>query len=829
MDENTLVKQVEEYLNKRREDLVVDVDIDYSSQDRFKMRTIKRLKYIFDLYEKHHKFYNDFLIALRDYLLIFKTSIRLDEIIISPDNAFSINKDEYSGKYFASYQLPTYVNETFVKQVYLEGYHASRLIDKGYDLLTDPLVYSITGFSKFKTMNQKLAVYGALNTPDGYTTLVSLPTGGGKSLITQTLAYQSTGLTVAIVPTVSLALDQVRVAKEIIHTQNADEEIFHYSSGVDASPIINAIKNKTARLLFISPEALIKNQRFSDAIKTANQQRYLKNIIIDEAHIVVDWGASFRVDYQCLESWRRKLMVTNPGLRTLLLSATYERRCIDILKDFFATDDKWIEIRCDALRHEPRYMLIKAKSFTDKKRKMIELVEKLPHPMIIYVTRPSDAEEIKTYLSENGINNTRTFTGLTSSAKREQLIDEWVDDQFEIMIATSAFGVGVDKSDVRTVLHMYIPQNPNAYYQELGRGGRDKLPCLSVMCICPEDTTITFNRINKKVLTTEKIIGRWDSMYNSPLSIRVGNYTNINTSIKPKYNVVDEFDDAPVSDTDMNWNIYVLLLLRRYNMISIMEVLPQNDNYIFVVSINDDLLRTNDNALQQKIESIRTQEWDYYNEAFKQIKKAILQSGKSCWSEMFYETYDKVSEYCAGCDAHNEAIEGDFYEFSLKRPVTQPVKQLAMDQLALFGPAYEMVVYADEKQRMFLIEELQKKRLSVLITESDLKLNEGASASHSGNSLLVIDCSELRDLMSKSCYYYVSGLVAIVYSGEEGDVYNQLKMVIQYLSNKSFIRLIHIIKENVYFESLNKAFTDLIDGPVMPINVICSKEGGQYV
>ena len=65
-------------------------------------------------------------------------------------------------------------------------------------------------------------------------------------------------------------------------------------------------------------------------------------------------------------------------------------------------------------------------------------------------------------------------------------------------------------------------------------------------------------------------------------------------------------------------------------MISIMEVLPQNDNYIFVVSINDDLLRTNDNALQQKIESIRTQEWDYYNEAFKQIKKAILQSGKSC-------------------------------------------------------------------------------------------------------------------------------------------------------------------------------------------------------
>ena len=152
-----------------------------------------------------------------------------------------------------------------------------------------------------------------------------------------------------------------------------------------------------------------------------------------------------------------------------------------------------------------------------------------------------------------------------------------------------------------------------------------------------------------------------------------------------------------------------------------------------------------------------------------------------------------------------------------------------MDQLSLFGSAFEMVVYADEKQRLSLLDELQKKRLSVLITESDLKLNEGASAGYSGNSLLVIDCSELRDLMSKSCYYYVSGLVAIVYSGEERDVYDQLKMVRQYLSNKPFIRLIHIIEENVYFDSLNKVFTDLIDGPVMPINVICSKEGGQYV
>lgn len=75
-------------------------------------------------------------------------------------------------------------------------------------------------------------------------------------------------------------------------------------------------------MLFISPEALLENPGFAEVVKEANKSRYLKNIVIDEAHIVVDWGASFRVDYQCLESWRNMLLLTNPSLRTILLSAT---------------------------------------------------------------------------------------------------------------------------------------------------------------------------------------------------------------------------------------------------------------------------------------------------------------------------------------------------------------------------------------------------------------------------------------------------------------------------------------------------------------------------
>ena len=80
---------------------------------------------------------------------------------------------------------------------------------------------------------------------------------------------------------------------------------------VDVGPILQAIKNQQAKMLFISPEAVINNPGFTAVVKEANTSRYLKNIIIDEAHIVVDWGASFRIDYQCLESWRKKLILSN--------------------------------------------------------------------------------------------------------------------------------------------------------------------------------------------------------------------------------------------------------------------------------------------------------------------------------------------------------------------------------------------------------------------------------------------------------------------------------------------------------------------------------------
>lgn len=247
------------------------------------------------------------------------------------------------------------------------------------------------------------------------------------------------------------------------------------------------------------------------------------------------------------------------------------------------------------------------------------------------------------------------------------MLKGWKADKFEIMVATSAFGVGVDKPDVRTVLHLYVPQNPNTYYQELGRGGRDQLPCLSVMCIYADDLKFAFQRISKRVMTTEKIIGRWDSMYNNKSSIRDGAVIHINTGVRPNYHDKDEWDDRPVSDADMNWNIYVLLLFRRYDLIEIVDITNDSGIYIFSIKIKEELLRKESDVQTNMLEQIRAEEWNYYNGAYLTMEKSIKNSESECWSEMFFETYDKVYEYCAGCNVHKNRNNGDAQVFPLKK------------------------------------------------------------------------------------------------------------------------------------------------------------------
>lgn len=811
MDTKAIESYVENFINSNSNGAFPGFAGDNDAINHFMYNTAKRLTIYFEKFMSGRASKDVFLCSLRNYLLVFQNEIAVPEGLIPTENEYGILCNA-EGKYYANLELPNYVDSFFVDQAF-QRKKVSGDTEKQKDIFygNNAYIYSLTQYKEFKSLEQKLAVFGALNTPEGYTTLVSLPTGGGKSLITQTMAYQQQGLTIVIVPTVSLAIDQVRNAKNNIK-HNADNEIFCYYSGIELerkNALKNAIKNETARLLFISPEALIRNTEFVSMINEANAKKYLKNLIIDEAHIVIEWGDFFRVDYQCLEPWRNELLAINSQLRTVLLSATYTKVAIVKLKQMFASTDKWIEVRCDALRKEPRYLLVKAKSYLDKKHKMVELVKKLPHPMVVYINSPKGAEEIKKELIAVGLDNLETFTGNTKSAEREKIIKDWTDNKIDLIIATSAFGVGVDKGDVRTILHLYIPDTPNQYYQELGRGGRDGLVSLSVMCINPvDDIDSAYGRMNV-VLKPETIWKRWVYMYKSPKTSWFKGMITIDTSVKPKEGVNDDGNAL-----DIQWNVYVILLLRRHNLISIKSMVYDADkeSYKIRIDILEDALRSESLDVPQIITDIRDRESAGFEKEIKRIKNAIDFSERICWSEMFYSTYDKVSMYCGGCAKHKYPEMMEEGKFPLLLPVKEPKKTISAELNKLCQGENEVLVIGEEDDYS-LMNRYISAGASIIVVEDtsiesdfDLILNMNKQS-----NVMILGIKEYRDLCSQGSAYYISGGVIAVYNSDADKAYEFCSTLRKYKNTD--MRLIHVVKEDYFVQKVQKPISAMVEGP----------------
>ncbi len=811
MDTKAIESYVENFINSNSNGAFPGFAGDNDAINHFMYNTAIRLTIYFEKFMSGRASKDVFLCSLRNYLLVFQNEIAVPEGLIPTENEYGILCNA-EGKYYANLELPNYVDSFFVDQAF-QRKKVSGDTEKQKDIFygNNAYIYSLTQYKEFKSLEQKLAVFGALNTPEGYTTLVSLPTGGGKSLITQTMAYQQQGLTIVIVPTVSLAIDQVRNAKNNIK-HNADNEIFCYYSGIELerkNALKNAIRSETARLLFISPEALIRNTEFVSMINEANAKKYLKNLIIDEAHIVIEWGDFFRVDYQCLEPWRNELLAINSQLRTVLLSATYTKVAVVKLKQMFASTDKWIEVRCDALRKEPRYLLVKAKSYLDKKHKMVELVKKLPHPMVVYINSPKEAEEIKKALIAVGLDNLETFTGNTKSAEREKIIKDWTDNKIDLIIATSAFGVGVDKGDVRTILHLYIPDTPNQYYQELGRGGRDGLVSLSVMCINPvDDIDSAYGRMNV-VLKPETIWKRWVYMYKSPKTSWFKGMITIDTSVKPKEGVDDDGNAL-----DIQWNVYVILLLRRHNLISIKSMVYDADkeSYKIRIDILEDALRSEALDVPQIITDIRDRESAGFEKEIKRIKNAIDFNERICWSEMFYSTYDKVSMYCGGCAKHKYPEMMEEGKFPLLLPVKEPKKTISAELNKLCQGENEVLVIGEENDYS-LMNRYISAGASIIVVEDtsiesdfDLILNMNKQS-----NLMILGIKEYRDLCSQGSAYYISGGVIAVYNSDVDKAYEFCSTLRKYKNTD--MRLIHIVKEDYFVQKVQKPISAMVEGP----------------
>ena len=270
-----------------------------------KMQEAARARYVIGFirratqYRREEASAKDFCLNLRDVILVLGR-VKLNEKLY---NAARAHASEFDLVCENDYQVSCmhHIPEWLEPKQYIKDVYALRHTD-GIEMerasAGDKVLASHTDFKAYRSFEQKVAVHTALNLPVGHTLLISLPTGGGKSLVTQLLSSVSNGLTIVIVPTVALALDQYHAANQNLKDNNG---IFCYrgeQSDKERTAIMRALREKRAKILFTSPEAILKNPELYHLLDNASKNKYLVNVVVDEAHVVPDWGVFFRPDFQ---------------------------------------------------------------------------------------------------------------------------------------------------------------------------------------------------------------------------------------------------------------------------------------------------------------------------------------------------------------------------------------------------------------------------------------------------------------------------------------------------------------------------------------------------
>lgn len=451
----------------------------------------------------------------------------------------------------------------------------------------DPMLYTL-GFDQYKSTAQREAIRTILCAPQGSTVIVNLPTSSGKSLcafLPSLMPMQDEsglpGLSIIVVPTVALALDlDSKISKSIGHPiayrpeekEAAHEARLRCSAGIQGP-------------LVVSPESLIGSLR--EPLREAARKGFLRYFVVDEAHMVSAWGDEFRPAFQQIAGMRKDLLrlCGEKPFISVLMSATMTSHHTKTLQELFGTPGPVHHVHAVQLRPEPSYWIVKANNTQEREIYLSEAIFHLPRPLILYTLRREHAQSWYQRLKMLGFERIGMFRGGTDRKEHNDLLKDWNQDRIDIMVATSAFGLGVDKPDVRVILHAALPEGVDRFYQDVGRGGRDGYASLSLMVWTSHDWRDAGGMLSPKFITGERGLERWHAMFYSDKKKSLGG----NRFIVP----VDVPPTKRANDIDMRgelnekWNILTLLLMARTGLIELDSPGDLNDGHSISDSLDD--------------------------------------------------------------------------------------------------------------------------------------------------------------------------------------------------------------------------------------------------
>jgi ATP-dependent DNA helicase RecQ len=440
----------------------------------------------------------------------------------------------------------------------------------------DPLVEAMTEFKYHRSIGQRDAIRSIYLSPPASTVIAILPTGGGKSLVFQFAALfdlDRARLVVVIVPTTALAIDQAERFRRLVGPRLLAGTPLCYHSGLsdsEKSDLFRCLRVGNIPIVFTSPEAALGP--LCQPLLAAARENRLSLFAIDEAHMVSQWG-SFRPEFQRLAGLRDALLEACPTgeeFRTILFTATLTAEGYEVLTDFFGrTTDQIggrqpIEVVCQlSLRCEPGYLL----NFLDgngakdaKVARLSEALYHLPRPLLLYTTEVGDAVEWSILLTESlGFKRVhRVVGGDMAEAAGRTILSDWKAGDVDVIVATSAFGLGVDQDEVRSVIHACVPETLDRWYQEIGRGGRDGQASIALVVANSADLATATRMATELVIGHEKAFDRWNAMRHG--GDREGDvYVVSLDALRGRYDVSSRRNQA--------WNLRTLAMMARAGLV----------------------------------------------------------------------------------------------------------------------------------------------------------------------------------------------------------------------------------------------------------------------